>query len=30
VLLFSWTDGDAGSSSVRTARANIAGLIAGK
>jgi hypothetical protein len=29
-LLFSWTDGDAGSSSVRTARANIAGLIAGK
>jgi hypothetical protein len=29
-LLFSWTDGDAGSSSVRTARASISGLTAGK
>jgi hypothetical protein len=29
-LLFSWTDGDAGSSSVRTARASIAGIITGK
>jgi hypothetical protein len=29
-LLFSWTDGEAGSSSVRTARASISGITAGK